>query len=327
MKTIGVDVGGTFTDLVYCDMDTGQLAIHKISTTPDDPSRGVMQGIAELCRDNGVAAGDIDYVLHGTTTATNAVLEHKGARRRHAHQRRLPRHHSHRPPSARRALLDHAGAPLAEPAAGQAASPQGRQRRLVPPRGEELEPLDEAGVRAAARALEGRAASRRSQSASCSPTSTRRTRNAPRPSSNEELPGVLHHHVVVDLAAVPRVRALHHGLRCAPSSDQRCAATSAVSKVRCATPGFIADLRIMASNGGVATPAMVSRETGDDVAVGLAAGVLGGAWVGGLSGPAQARHLRHRRHQRRYRYRRRRPLRRDRRARAPRSPASRCCCR
>ena len=54
MKTIGVDVGGTFTDFVYCDLDTGQVAIHKISTTPDDPSRGILQGIAALCRDNGV---------------------------------------------------------------------------------------------------------------------------------------------------------------------------------------------------------------------------------------------------------------------------------
>ena len=80
MKTIGVDVGGTFTDIVYCDLDSGHVAIHKVSTTPDDPSRAIIQGIDEICRDNGVAAGDIDYVLHGTTTATNAVLEHKGAR-------------------------------------------------------------------------------------------------------------------------------------------------------------------------------------------------------------------------------------------------------
>ena len=80
MKTIGVDVGGTFTDIVYCDLGANQVAIHKVSTTPDDPSRGILQGIAEICRDNGVAPGDIDYVLHGTTTATNAVLEHKGAR-------------------------------------------------------------------------------------------------------------------------------------------------------------------------------------------------------------------------------------------------------
>src|ERR1700761_5670047 len=80
MRMIGVDVGGTFTDLVYCDMSSGEMAIHKVSTTPDDPSRGVLQGISELCAENDVDPGSVNYVLHGTTTATNAVLEHKGAR-------------------------------------------------------------------------------------------------------------------------------------------------------------------------------------------------------------------------------------------------------
>ena len=80
MKTIGVDVGGTFTDLVYCDMTSGDIAIHKVSTTPDDPSRGVMLGITELCAANDVEPSSIDYVFHGTTTATNSVLENKGAK-------------------------------------------------------------------------------------------------------------------------------------------------------------------------------------------------------------------------------------------------------
>ena len=77
MKMIGVDVGGTFTDIIYSDMETGRLAIHKVSTTPADPSQGVMRGIVELCRQNQVDPSDIAYVLHGTTTATNAVLEGK----------------------------------------------------------------------------------------------------------------------------------------------------------------------------------------------------------------------------------------------------------
>lgn len=80
MKTIGVDVGGTFTDLRLCDMETSALAIHKVSTTPNDPSQGVMTGIRELCEENGVDPDDIRYVFHGTTTATNAVLANKGAR-------------------------------------------------------------------------------------------------------------------------------------------------------------------------------------------------------------------------------------------------------
>ena len=72
MKSIGVDVGGTFTDLVYCDMATGELSVHKVATTPADPSLGVMTGIAQLCDEAGVAPSAIDYVFHGTTTATNA---------------------------------------------------------------------------------------------------------------------------------------------------------------------------------------------------------------------------------------------------------------
>src|SRR5687767_10563336 len=80
MKSIGVDVGGTFTDFVFSDMATGALAIHKVATTPHDPSQAVMTGIRELCAENGVDPGEIRYVFHGTTTATNAVLENKGAR-------------------------------------------------------------------------------------------------------------------------------------------------------------------------------------------------------------------------------------------------------
>ena len=81
MKVIGVDVGGTFTDFVYRDMETGIVAIHKVSTTPDDPSRAIVEGVIEICAANGVSPDTIAYVLHGTTTATNAVLEHTKARR------------------------------------------------------------------------------------------------------------------------------------------------------------------------------------------------------------------------------------------------------
>src|SRR5260370_592826 len=80
MKTIGIDVGGTFTDIVLADTATGAVAIHKVSTTPHDPSVGVMQGILAICGANHIPVGDISYVMHGTTTATNAVLENKGAR-------------------------------------------------------------------------------------------------------------------------------------------------------------------------------------------------------------------------------------------------------
>ncbi len=79
MKVIGVDVGGTFTDLIYCDLDTGSMSINKVPTTPEDPSKGVMNGVEGLLASIGQSAGAIDFIFHATTTATNAVLEDKGA--------------------------------------------------------------------------------------------------------------------------------------------------------------------------------------------------------------------------------------------------------
>src|SRR5262249_38931225 len=79
MRLIGVDVGGTFTDLVYADTDAGRTAVHKVSTTPDDPSRGVVQGLMALCDRYGIPRSTIDVVFHGTTIATNSILEHDGA--------------------------------------------------------------------------------------------------------------------------------------------------------------------------------------------------------------------------------------------------------
>lgn len=68
---VGIDVGGTFTDVAV--LIDGQLSVHKLPSTPDDPSRGVQQGIADVGVDNA------DFV-HGTTVATNALLEGKGGR-------------------------------------------------------------------------------------------------------------------------------------------------------------------------------------------------------------------------------------------------------
>ena len=57
MKLIGVDVGGTFTDLIITDSETRESAIHKVPTTPDDPSDGAAAGIAQLCERSGTAPG------------------------------------------------------------------------------------------------------------------------------------------------------------------------------------------------------------------------------------------------------------------------------
>ena len=78
---LGVDVGGTFTDLFLVG-DNGAGTQYRVKTpsTPADPSEGVLVGVRRICEESGVAVGDLRNILHGTTVATNAVLESKGAR-------------------------------------------------------------------------------------------------------------------------------------------------------------------------------------------------------------------------------------------------------
>ena len=77
---IGVDTGGTFTDLVLLDRQSGKRAIHKLPTIPDDPARGILDGVTALLQSAGVAAGDVGFFGHGTTLATNAILQRRTAR-------------------------------------------------------------------------------------------------------------------------------------------------------------------------------------------------------------------------------------------------------
>src|SRR5580704_15758623 len=76
---VAVDTGGTFSDFVYLNEATGAVSISKVPSTPDDPSRAILQGV-ELLLAKGVAAADIGFFCHGTTVGTNALLEGKGVR-------------------------------------------------------------------------------------------------------------------------------------------------------------------------------------------------------------------------------------------------------
>ncbi len=76
---LGVDVGGTHTDLVLADSHTGAVRIEKLPTSPGNPALAVLEGLDRLCA-NGVDPRDIAYFAHGTTVTTNALLEDKGAR-------------------------------------------------------------------------------------------------------------------------------------------------------------------------------------------------------------------------------------------------------
>ncbi|HVG65056.1 MAG TPA: hydantoinase/oxoprolinase N-terminal domain-containing protein, partial [Actinomycetota bacterium] len=71
---VGVDTGGTFTDVVAFDEDTGELATTKTPSTPADPAEGFLDGVAKVLATLGVGAEAITAVCHGTTVATNQLL-------------------------------------------------------------------------------------------------------------------------------------------------------------------------------------------------------------------------------------------------------------
>lgn len=77
---IGVDVGGTFTDFSLFDTETGNLWHFKRNSTPDDPSKAIMGGIQDILAERHINPDDVSYLAHGTTVATNALIEKKGAK-------------------------------------------------------------------------------------------------------------------------------------------------------------------------------------------------------------------------------------------------------
>src|SRR5919109_2542817 len=76
----GVDIGGTFTDLLLLDERTGEMIIGKILTTPGDPSVAVIQGLQAVLQERQLDPASVSATIHGTTLITNAIIERKGAK-------------------------------------------------------------------------------------------------------------------------------------------------------------------------------------------------------------------------------------------------------
>ncbi len=152
MKRMGVDVGGTFTDFIYVD-DSGKIEVYKTSTTPSDPSVGMMEGINAICEKLQIAHNEIDEIFHGTTIATNMVLEHKGARAgmiTTKGYRDIIHIARHKRPTNFSIVED---IPWQKYPVCARRDRYGVSERVVAPDGAELIPLDEDEVRAAVRKM------------------------------------------------------------------------------------------------------------------------------------------------------------------------------
>ena len=282
MKLVGVDVGGTFTDIVYSDTERATTLVHKVPTTPGDPSVGVLSGIRELAQRNGIDPAAIDHVFHGTTIATNAVLEGKGARTGmvttrgyrdiiHVARHQRPQHYSimQEMPWQNRPLVRRRHRKVVS-------------ERLSPPRGDVLVPLAEDEVRAAARELKAEGVEAIAVCFLFSYLDPRHEERARR-IIQEEFPEAF---VTASATLSPQFREFERFTTAALNAFIGPKVRSYVVHLAegLKGSGLGAELHIMASNGGVATAGMVSERPVLTLLSGPAAGVLGGAWTGALSG-------------------------------------------
>jgi N-methylhydantoinase A/oxoprolinase/acetone carboxylase beta subunit len=281
MKLVGVDVGGTFTDIVYADTERDAAFVHKVPTTPADPALGVLDGIRELCARHGVDPASIDHVFHGTTIATNAVLEGKGARTGmittrgyrdviHVARHQRPQHYSimQEMPWQNRPLVRRRHRKVVS-------------ERLTPPRGEVLVPLAEGEVRAAARELRAEGVEAIAVCFLFSYLDPRHEERARR-IVLEEFPDAF---VTTSASLSPQFREFERFTTASMNAFIGPRVRSYVIHLAegLKGAGLGAELHIMASNGGVATAGMVSERPVLTLLSGPAAGVLGGAWAGALS--------------------------------------------
>ena len=281
MKLVGVDVGGTFTDVIFADTESGRTEIHKVPTTPDDPSDGVSTAIRGLCERHSIAPTEINHLLHGTTIATNAVLQHDGAKTGmittrnyrdilHIGRHQRPEHYSimQEVPWQDRVLVRRQHRLTAS-------------ERIAPPTGQVLTELDEDEVRTAIQALKNADVE---SIAVCflfsylNPVHENRAREL----IEEEYPECF---VTTSSSVSPQFREFERFTTATMNAFIGPKVRDYVNHLatRISDDGIRADLHVMSSNGGVATAKMVSDRPVMTLLSGPAAGVLGGAWTGELS--------------------------------------------
>ena len=282
MRVVGVDIGGTFTDFMLYDTESGGVHVHKVPSTPAQPEQAMVTGLAELCADAGLVPGDVTGVFHGTTVATNAVLQHEGAVAGmittrgfrdivHIGRHQRPLHYS--------VMQD---IPWQAQPFVQRRHRKVVTERIVPPTGEVLTPLDEEEVRAAARDLreEGVEAV-----AVCflfsylNPEHERRAAAIVR----EEMPAAF---VTTSADIFPQFREFERFTTATMSAFVGPRTGNYLDRLATAlaSEGVEGELHVMMSSGGVASVRTAAERPVTLLLSGPAAGILGGQWAGALAG-------------------------------------------
>jgi N-methylhydantoinase A/oxoprolinase/acetone carboxylase beta subunit len=275
MKAIGIDVGGTFTDFVLFDSDANEVSVLKLSSG-GDTSATMVEGIAQLCEQAGAKPDELGLVIHGTTVATNAVLQYKGAEAGmittkgfrdvlHIGRHQRPQNYSIQqdvPWQARPLVKRRFRKPVDE--------------RLAPPTGEVLTPLDEDAVREAARELAGDGVEAVSVCFLFSYLNDEHERRAAE-IVREEMPDAF---VCTSSEVVPQFREFERFTTTAINAFVGPEVDDYIKRLdaRMKDSGIPAPLHIMQSNGGTATPEVAARKPVTLLLSGPVGGVMGGIW-------------------------------------------------
>lgn len=276
MKAIGIDVGGTFTDFIYFDHETQRVEVLKISSGRDI-SAIIAGGISQLCEANGIKPSNVDLVMHGTTVATNSILEYEGARTgmittdgfrdiTHIGRHQRPANYSIQQdiPWQSRPLVEREfRRPVPE--------------RIVPPHGDILRPLDEDAVRAAAAYLSDEGVD---SVAVCflfsylDDTHERRAAEIVR----EVMPDAF---ICTSSDVVPQFREFERFTTAAINAFVGPSMKHYIDRLETEVRGIgiAAPLHIMQSNGGTTTPSVAARYPVRALLSGPVGGVMGGVWA------------------------------------------------
>ena len=277
---LGVDVGGTFTDLLLFDTDSGAFWRHKTPSTPHDSSEGILNGVTAICAKAGIAAGAIDYFLHGTTVATNAVLEGKGARvglvTTEGYRDIMQIARSYVPGGLAGWIIWPKPQPLA--ALEDTVTVKGR----MDAQGQEVRPLDEADVRAQLATLKAQGVEAVTVSLiNAYANGAHETRIGQ--IAAEELPGVP---VSLSHEVLPEMQEYERTLTTVANASVRPVVGKYVSNLRnrLAAEGMTGKLSLLRSDGGLMSAQKAEEHPVSILMSGPAGGVTGAIWVGRNAG-------------------------------------------
>jgi N-methylhydantoinase A/oxoprolinase/acetone carboxylase beta subunit len=281
MVRVGIDVGGTFTDLMLVDDERGSIAVHKVTSTPADPAQATIQGLRRLCELAAQPQDGLDLVLHGTTVATNIVIEGNGSKTGMITTegfRDVIYIGRHRRPMTFSIYQD---LPWRDPSLVERSRRLPVSERIVPP-GDVQTPLDEDQVRVAARRLREEDVE---AVAVCflfsfmNPVHENRAQEI----LQEELPGV---HLSISHQVTPQHREYERFSTTALNAYVGPKTSRYLRRMHAAISEMApnSDFHLMASGGGTLTVDAAAERPTQLLMSGPVAGIIGGMAVGHAAG-------------------------------------------